>query len=370
MKRIGLVIVAFFTLSYISAQSIPAKSEVFKALTNVNDNWQKTHSPCVAPFWNYAVYQIGNMEAYKVTHREDYLYYASCWAAHNNWIGATSDNKAEWQLNYGEDSSHVLFGDWQVCFQVYSDLYNVDKDAKRIARAKEVMEYEMSLKRVDFWWWADGLFMVMPVMTKMYNITKNQLYLQKLYEYYRYAESIMYDNDEHLFYRDAKYVYPNHKSINDKKDFWARGNGWVLAALARVIDELPKTDVHRNYYITKYKLIAKAVIACQQKEGYWTRSMLDADCAPGYETSGTALFTFGLAWGLNHGLLDKATYLNPTLKAWYYLQNTAVQPDGSLGYVQPIGERAIPGQTLNSSSTADFGVGAFLLAASEMSRLK
>ena len=188
MKRIGLVIVALFTLSYISAQSIPAKNEVLKLLTLVNDNWQKKHSPCVAPFWNYAVYQIGNMEAYKVTHRED-------------WKGATSDNKAEWQFNYGEDGNHVLFGDWQVCFQVYSDLYNVEKDAKRIARAKEVMEYEMSLKRTDFWWWADGLFMVMPVMTKMYNITKNPLYLQKLYDYYRYAESIMYDNDEHLFYR-------------------------------------------------------------------------------------------------------------------------------------------------------------------------
>ena len=52
-------------------------------------------------------------------------------------------------------------------------------------------------------------------------------------------------------------------------------------------------------------------------------------------------------------------------KAWHYLTITAMQADGKIGYVQPIGEKAIPGQTINADSQANFGVGAFLLAACE-----
>ena len=369
MKWIYSFFILLFTALGVSAQNIPSKGDIIHVMTKVNDHWQKNNSPFGRAFWDNAVYHVGNMEAYRTTHREDYLNYTLDWASHNHWQGATSTNKQEWQYNYGEDMNHVLFGDWQICFQVYAELYKIKPDSIKIARAREVTKYEMSTTKNDYWWWADGLFMVMPVMTKMYGITKDPQYLQKMYEYYKYAESIMYDDSTHLFYRDAKYVYPKHKSVNGLKDFWARGDGWVFAALARVINELPKNDIHRAFYIKRYKQMAKAIIACQQKDGFWTRSMLDANHAPGYETSGTSLFTFGLAWGLNHGLLDRATYLSPTLKAWNYLTKIAVQQDGTLGYVQPIGERAIPGQMVDKNSTANFGVGAFLLAASEMTHL-
>ena len=106
----------------------------------------------------------------------------------------------------------------------------------------------------------------------------------------------------------------------------------------------------------------------QQPEGYWTRSMLDPDFAPGAETSGTAFFTYALMWGVNNGLLDSGKYMPVIMKAWKYLSETAVQADGSVGYVQPIGDRAIPGQVISAGSTADFGVGAFLLAACEVAR--
>ena len=144
----------------------------------------------------------------------------------------------------------------------------------------------MSTPNRDYWWWADGLYMVMPVMTKMYNITKNPLYLEKLHEYLVYADSIMYDEEAGLYYRDGKYVYPKHKSVNGKKDFWARGDGWVLAGLAKVLKDLPKTDKYRQEYIDRFRTLAKSVAACQQPEGYWTRSMLDPQHAPGPETSG------------------------------------------------------------------------------------
>jgi rhamnogalacturonyl hydrolase YesR len=178
----------------------------------------------------------------------------------------------------------------------------------------------------------------------------------------------MHDAETGLYYRDAKYVYPQHKSANGKKDFWARGDGWVLAGLAKVLQDLPPTDPHRADYLSKYQGLAAAIKQAQQPEGYWTRSLLDPAHAPGPETSGTAFYTYGLLWGINNGVLDKKEYLPTVQKAWTYLTTTALQPDGTVGYVQPIGEKAIPGQIVNQNSTTNFGVGAFLLAASEMYR--
>jgi unsaturated rhamnogalacturonyl hydrolase len=342
------------------------KADVLALITKVNDHWQAGHSPQVRSFWDEAAYQTGNMAAYAVTSNDKYRQYAEDWAVHNQWKGATSDDKATWQYKYGETPDYVLFGDWQVCFQTYIDLYNLKPEPQRIARAREVMEYEMSTPRNDYWWWADGLYMVMPVMTKLYKATNNPQYLAKLHEYFDYANSIMYDAETGLYYRDAKYVYPQHKSVNGQKDFWARGDGWVLAGLAKVLQDLPTTDPHRADYLSKYQKLAAAIKQAQQPEGYWTRSLLDPQHAPGPETSGTAFYTYGLLWGINHGVLNQKDYLPTVQKAWQYLTTTALQPDGTLGYVQPIGEKAIPGQVVDKNSTANFGVGAFLLAASEM----
>ncbi|MDE6403072.1 MAG: DUF2264 domain-containing protein, partial [Muribaculaceae bacterium] len=263
---------------------------------------------------------------------------------------------------------YVMFGDWQVCFQTYADLYNILPDDRRIARAREVMEYEMSTPRNDYWWWADGLYMVMPVMTKLYRITGNDRYLDKLHDYILYSDSIMLDPETGLYYRDGKYVYPAHTSVNGKKDFWARGDGWVLAALAKVLKDLPADYRHRQFFVDKYTRLADAVVDCQQPGGYWTRSMLDPDHAPGCETSGTAFFSYGLLWGINYGYLNDPKYLDAALKGWNYLYNTALQKDGSIGYVQPIGEKAIPGQVVDRTSTSNFGTGAWLLAACEYVR--
>ena len=346
----------------------PSKEEVKGMVKQVNDHWQQTHPEPGWAFWHVAAYHTGNMEAYRLTQDTAYLNYSLKWAGHNQWKGAKSEDKAQWKYSYGETDEYVLFGDWQVCFQTYADLYAIEPDTQRIARAREVMEYQMSTDKNDYWWWADGLYMVMPVMTKMYKLTNNPLYLEKLHEYWEYANSIMYDAEEGLYYRDGKYVYPKHKSLNGKKDFWARGDGWVLAALAKVLKDLPETDRYRQEYIDRFQTMAKAVAACQQPKGYWTRSMLDPEHAPGPETSGTAFFTYGLLWGMNNGLLDKATYEPVVMKAWKYLSTVALQPDGSVGYVQPIGEKAIPGQVVDAKSTSNFGVGAFLLAACEMVR--
>ena len=342
--------------------------EVVDIIYKVNNYWQEQNPKHGRSFWDNAAYHTGNMEAFFLTGDTAFMDYSKDWAEHNEWKGAKSDNKAEWKYSYGESNEYVLFGDYRICFQTYADLYNIEPDTQKIARAREVMEYQMSTDKNDYWWWADGLYMVMPVMTKLYKITGNPLYLDKLHEYWVFADSLMYDPEDALYYRDGKYIYPKHKSANGKKDFWARGDGWVLAALAKVLKDLPETDKYRQEYIDRFQTMAKAVAACQQPEGYWTRSLLDPEHAPGPETSGTAFFTYGLLWGMNNGLLDKATYQPVVEKAWKYLTTVALQPDGRIGYVQPIGEKAIPGQVVDANSTANFGVGAFLLAACEMVR--
>lgn len=371
MKKLYLLaracLLALFPLTCAFAK--PSEAEkVRQIIDKVNQHWQAENPPEVRAFWDNAAYHTGNMEAYYLTGNPAYRAYSEAWATHNEWKGAKSNNRSTWKYSYGETDEYVLFGDWQVCFQTYIDLYQLDPDDRKIRRAREVMEYEMSTPRHDYWWWSDGLYMVMPVMTKLYKLTHNPLYLDKLYEYITYSDSIMFDPEENLYYRDAKYVYPKHKSLNGKKDFWARGDGWVLAGLAKVLKDLPADYAHRRFFIEKYQKMAQAVAAIQQPEGYWTRSMMDPEHAPGPETSGTAFFTYGLLWGVNHGYLDETTYMPVISKAWTYLSETALQKDGSVGYVQPIGEKAIPGQVVDAKSTANFGVGAFLLAACEYVR--
>lgn len=376
-RRIYIAILFFAILLYScsaqknSQQAITGtdKHAVLDIIFKVNNYWQEQNPAPGRAFWDVAAYHTGNMEAYFLTKNEAWRAYSERWAEHNKWMGAKSVNKNEWKYSYGERDEYVLFGDWQICFQTYVDLYNLDKDEKKIARALEVMEYQMSTPKNDYWWWADGLYMVMPVMTKLYNVTGNKLYLEKLHEYLSYANSIMYDAEAKLYYRDAKYVFPKHKSANGGKDFWARGDGWVFAGFAKVIKDLPADAPYRQEYIDRFKAMAEAIKNAQQPEGYWTRSMLDPGHAPGPETSGTAFFTYGFLWGINNGYLDKKAYLPVVQKSWSYLTQTALQPDGKIGYVQPIGERAIPGQVVDKNSTANFGVGAFLLASCEMYRL-
>lgn len=338
-------------------------------VTKVNNHWQETHKPEVKAFWDDAVYFTGNMEAYRLTGKAGYLEYSDKWARHNRWSGATETDASKWKYkNYGEDQQHVLFGDWQNCFQTYLDMYAMNPDPYKIARATEVMNHECSMSATDFWWWADALYMAMPVMSKMYVATGDTKYLDKMYANFKYADELMFDKEDNLYFRDGKYVYPKHKTDDGKKDFWARGNGWVLAGLAKVLTDMPAAYANRAVFAERFRQLAGAAASCQQKDGYWTRSMLDAKQAEGPETSGTALLTYGMLWGVNNGMLDRATYEPVIAKAWQYLTTVALQADGSVGYVQPIGEKAIKGQQLTAQNVTNFGTGAFLLAACEKVR--
>jgi unsaturated rhamnogalacturonyl hydrolase len=360
-----------FSNDMIYADKVLYNDDIIELIIKVNDHWQKKNREYGNAFWDNAAYQTGNIAAYHVTGLERYLDYSMKWAEKNEWKGAKSKIKEDWKYSYGETDDYVLFGDWQICFQTYIDLFNISgaKDSNMIARAIEVMEYQMNTDSTNYWWWADGLYMVMPVMTKLYQVTGNVQYLEKLSEYFNYANDLMYDKKSHLFYRDAKYIFPEHKTLDGKKDFWSRGNGWVVAGLAKILQDMPDDYAKKEEFVTIFKEMAYAVKNSQQTEGYWTRSLLDPDQSPGPETSGTAFFTYGLLWGINQGILDRKDF-EPVVKlSWDYLTTKAINKRGRVGYVQPIGERAIPGQVVNKKSTSNFGVGAVLLAASEMYRL-
>ena len=376
MKRLVFILTVLWASAqgYADSHSLTVKDtwtvdEVQDIIRRVNTYWQTNHPAEVRAFWDNAAYHTGNMEVYKLLKDQQMLDYSIRWAEHNKWKGATETDPSKWKYKqYGEGQDYVLFGDWQICFQTYIDLYNLTPNKKKVARAKEVMGYEAESKANDYWWWADALYMVMPVMTKMYKLTGDEKYLDKLYENICYSDSIMLDHETGLYFRDSKYVYPKHKTANGKKDFWARGDGWVLAGLAKVLQDMPKTYRHQPFFVDKYINLANGVKRLQQPEGHWTRSMMDPEQAPGYETSGTAFFCYGLLWGINNGYLPKKEFTPVIEKAWHYLSTIALQADGKVGYVQPIGERAIPGQKVDANSQANFGVGAFLLAACEYYR--
>ncbi|MCV2367250.1 glycoside hydrolase family 88/105 protein [Roseateles oligotrophus] len=347
-----------------------SQAQVLAALHLANRYWQRSQAAEQWAFWDVAAYHSGNIEAYRLTGDEAYRSYSTAWAEHNQWRGAASKHKPDWKYSYGETADYVLFGDWQICFQTYLDLHHLDgaRDPRKIARTLEVMDYQMSTANVDYWWWADGLFMVMPVLTKLYKLTGQVRYLDKLQAYFAFADQLMFDAEAGLYYRDAKYVYPRHKSAHGLKDFWSRGNGWVFAGLAKVLADLPADHASRPLFVQRFQTMARSLRSAQQTEGYWTRSLLDPAHAPGRESSGTAFFTYGFLWGITHGYLDRATYAPVATQGWRFLSEIALQPSGRFGYVQPIGERAIAGQVVGQTSTAGFGVGAFLLAAAEMHR--
>lgn len=369
----GLAIAMMLIPSSVDAKPKKAKFVMqlspLEIVEKVNNHWQETNKPEVNAFWDNAVYFTGNMEAYRLTGNAKYLEYSDKWARHNKWMGATSGDHKNWKYkNYGEGQEYVLFGDWQICFQTYLDMYEMNPDPYKIARVKEVMCHESSMVENDFWWWADALYMAMPVMSKQFRITGDPAVYNKMVENFEFADNLMFDKEDHLYYRDAKYIYPAHKTDFGKKDFWARGNGWVLAGLAKVLADTPATLSSRGIFVERFRQLAEAAAKCQQPDGYWTRSMVDPKYAEGPETSGTALLTYGLLWGVNNGMLDRATYEPVINKAWSYLSTVALQTDGTVGYVQPIGEKAIPGQQLTVQNVTNFGTGAFLLAACEKVR--
>jgi unsaturated rhamnogalacturonyl hydrolase len=210
------------------------------------------------------------------------------------------------------------------------------------------------------WCWSDAIFMAPPVWTELSRITGDPKYRRHSERELNATIEALYDRDEHLFYRDSRFIgKPNDAG---HKVFWSRGNGWSYAGIAMVLQSLPAEDPARASYEALFRQMSERLIGLQGAEGYWPVSLLDAGGPP--ETSGTAFFIYGLAWGVNAGVLDSTTYSPAVSKGWAALSR-AIQPDGRLGWVQQVGYAP---DHVTASDTQLYGSGAFLLAASEVSR--
>jgi rhamnogalacturonyl hydrolase YesR len=198
----------------------------------------------------------------------------------------------------------------------------------------------------------------------MANITGKKEYLKFMDKEYRYTHKYLYSKEHHLFFRDDEYF--DKKEKNGQPVFWGRGNGWVMAGLPIIIQELPDDFKNKKFYEKLYVEMAQKIASLQDENGYWHASLLDPDSYPHPETSSTGFFTYSLAWGVNNGYLDKTTYQPIVEKGWKALVK-AVYPNGKLGWVQPIG--ADPQHT-TEEMTAVYGVGAFLLTGTEMLKMQ
>ncbi len=256
----------------------------------------------------------------------------------------------------------------------YLHLYGKYGDEKMIRPLRENMDWLLahpssaslefdSPHCLDRWCWCDALFMSPPVLTKLTAVTNDKKYLEFMNSEWWATTQYLYDADEHLYYRDSRYF--DRRENNGAKIFWSRGNGWVIAGLARVLENLPVDYADYDKYVLLYRTMAAKIAAIQPADGLWRPSLLDAASYPQPETSGSGFFCYALAWGMNHGLLDREQYLPVVQKAWAGLVR-AVHPSGKLGYVQPIG--ADPRQ-VNADMTEVYGVGAFLLAGSQVYQL-
>jgi rhamnogalacturonyl hydrolase YesR len=146
--------------------------------------------------------------------------------------------------------------------------------------------------------------------------------------------------------------------------FWSRGNGWVVAGIARVLDYLPADDPKRADYVKALGTMIASVKPRQHADGLWPSDLLHG-ANGGPETSGTGFITFAIAWAIRHGVVDRATYEPVVRTAWKGLVSH-VDANGKLGYVQNVGASPAPAA---ADETHEYGVGALLLAGSEVARL-
>ena len=270
--------------------------------------------------------------------------------------------RSDWQL-LDERFPHA---DDEALGQAYLDLYKEKPDPVRIAATKAILDRLVA--RTDdpkkpLWWWCDALFMAPPVLVRLYTITGDRRYLDLMDREWWITYDALYNHQYHLYWRDASYLAKTEK--NGKPLFWARGNGWVLAALAQVLELMPKDYPARPKYVAEYREMAAQIATLQTPDGLWKTGLLDPDAYPMSEVSGSAFFTYAMAWGINNGLLDAKTYRPVVERSWAGMVSH-IYATGRLGSIQPVG--AAPDAFAPSSSYV-FGVGGFLLAGSELDRM-
>jgi unsaturated rhamnogalacturonyl hydrolase len=308
------------------------------------------------------------MAFYNVSNDHDTLAYTETFGEYNNW---TLDRGGS-----GNGHNRLAAGQsWIEAYLADSPFAEINDTRSEIAdQTSKSLDVVTSCVPSCAYFSVDSQFMALPAFAMLGALDNNNRYFNRMYELFNYNKTTLglYDTTAHLYYRDESYIDPDKQSPNGKKVFWSRGNGWALGALVRILHELPDTVQHREEraeYEATFQQMCAALKAVHRSDGFWNMSLYDPGHYPGPETSGTALFVYGMAWGIDNGLLNKTTYKPVVAKAWNAMVTTAVHPSGKLGYVQGVGKELVPTQQVTHASSADFGVGVFLLAGSEVSKI-
>lgn len=376
MKKlfIAALVFALGGTNILHAQNLPDQKETLNTLIKVNKYYMKNNPDCTLPsfvkgkmrasnIWTRTVYYEGLLALYSIYPDTEYYAYAYQWGDFHKW--------GMWR---GTTTRHA---DNYACGQVYIDMYNLCPKPEILLNVKSNLNMLVNTPQINEWWWIDAIQMGMPGFAKMGKLTGEQKYFDKMWQMYEYTrnqhgEHGMFNQKDGLWWRDQDFD-PPYKEPNGEDCYWSRGNGWVYAALVRVLDEIPANEVHRQDYINDFLTMSKAIKACQREDGFWNVSLHDPNHFGGKELTGTSLFVYGMAWGIRNGLLDRNEYLPIVLKAWNAMVKDAVHPDGFLGYVQGTGKEPKDGQPVTYDSKPDFddfGTGCFLLAGSEIYKLK
>ena len=325
-------------------------TDVQKAMRKVAD-WQRSRiADEPSQDWTFAALYVGMLSASETLKDPRYHDLVLDVARHFAWT-------------LGPRKTHA---DDQAIGQSYLWLYREKPDAERIQPLRtqfdEIMQLPDDPAR-PVWWWCDALFMAPPVWSGLASATRDSKYIDYMDREWKITSDLLWDPQEHLFFRDKSYFDKREK--NGKKIFWSRGNGWVMGGLARVLESLPANDPRRPFYVEKLQEMSKSIAQIQSPDGLWRPGLLDAADYPYPEVSGSAFFVYALAWGINHHLLDANEYLPVVRRGWAGLVGQ-IYSDGRLGSIQPVG--AAPGVYKPGSSFV-YGVGAFLLAGSEVNQL-
>jgi len=371
--RLILLLLSLILAVQLSAQKLPSKKKILEPLRRTNEYFMKkwpdpgksiiTNRERPSNIWTRAVYYEGLMALYDIDKKKTYYDYAVDWG-----------NKHQWGLRDGANTRNA---DNQCCGQTYIDLYLIDKQPERIKDIKTSIDLMVASDKEDDWNWIDAIQMAMPVFARLGVVYKDSSYFRKMYDLYAFSKykhggNGLFNPQDKLWWRDKDFV-PPYKEPNGEDCYWSRGNGWVVAALVRTLDQLPPSDPHYNEYVQDYKDMLKALLPLQRADGFWNVSLHDSTHFGGKELSGTALFVYVMAWGINKKLIDKDQYLPAITKAWNAMMKNCVHPDGALGFVQGTGKEPKDGQPVTYDSKPDFedyGLGCFLLAGSEVYKLK
>ena len=338
--------------------STPTAGATLAIMHKVAD-WQLAY-PSTDPKngWIYAAFYDGVMALAKLDPNGNYT---------NAMVEQGKNNR--WELG-----TRAYHADDHAVAQMYLELYEQTSDPAMMQatrqRFDQIYDYPQS-DNLDFsrpdhdnrWSWCDALFMDPPAWARLSKVTGEPKYLASADRRWWVTSDFLYDKDEHLFYRDSTFF--KQLEPNGKKVFWSRGNGWVIAGIARLLDYMPKDYPSRPKYLKQFGEMAEKIKSLQQDDGLWRTGLLDPASHPQAEESGSGFFAYALAWGINQGLLDRATYGPVVFKAWDAMTQ-CVQLDGKLIHVQPVGAKP---EGFPESSHTPYGAGAFLLAGSEIYKM-